>query len=68
MDSTVYYLNMKCSIFCIYIFIAKASITFINSHHILYGKPDLQHLIHHKKINYNYGNFYLLDKLYGTDK
>lgn len=62
----LYYSNIKISIFCIYFFILEASITFINSHHTIKDNENLDNLIHHKKINYNYGNFYLLDKLYGT--
>ena len=64
----IYYINIKISIFCIYFFISEAAITFINSHHSLKGSENLNHLIHHKKINYNYGNFVILDKICGTSK
>jgi len=51
-----------------------AVVTFVASHQVLKSKinqdevQDTSHLLHHKLIKVNYGNFHLLDKLGGSHK
>ena len=59
------YFKIKCSFQIIYIFFIVSGITFINSHQTLIGNEKLHHLLHHLKFNCNYGNFYILDIIYG---
>lgn len=67
----LYYLENKIYVPVFVIYAIGALITFISSHHVKYGENNLHgtdHLEHHMLFSYNYGNFGVFDKIYGTYK
>jgi sterol desaturase/sphingolipid hydroxylase (fatty acid hydroxylase superfamily) len=55
------YLNYKISATSVSLYLNLAGITFLSSHHAYTTQES--HILHHEKINVNYGNFWFLDYL-----